>query len=267
MRSRAAACACGGCSADGRRPPRGDRRARSRAAAVARAMARDRERGLHRLAPGRDAAEPRADGRGSRQLRDRKPAQSRERARGGRRGCVVAAPVRRGGHRRSGGVRARVRGRRRRTAPGGARLGAAIDRRSARDACRERDRLPQHAGGRARCARGTVRLCGVEFDLRRSFRAAEGRGLGRASALPLRGVEARRRTLRGRVRALLRNGGDRASLLQRFRRAAGSGWRVRGGDPALGERAAIWAWGNWRPSSTSCARKPTSRKARACSSG
>jgi len=95
------------------------------------------------------------------------PQQPRGGPRGGRRGGLEAASVRRSRHRRPGRVSAGVRRRRRRAARGGARLGAAVDHRSARDARGERHWLPKHAGRRARRRRLALRLCGLVVHVRR----------------------------------------------------------------------------------------------------
>ena len=146
---------------------------------------------------------------------------------------VAAAHVHRGRHHRSGSVPPCLRRRRRRPAPGRAGLGAALDRGSAAHPRRQRDRIPEHAGRRARRGSGALRLRGVELDLRRSPRPAQGRGRHRRAAVALRGDQVPERAVRRRVRPLLRHGDDRAALLQRLRCAAGSGRRLRGGDPAL----------------------------------
>ena len=114
-------------------------------------LAGHRQRRVHRLASARGAARPRPERGRPRQLRHRPPANLDEVRRVGRRrarGRAIAFIE--GDIRDLDACRARVRGRRRRAAPGGARLGAALDRGSARDARGQRRRLPQHAGRRAR---------------------------------------------------------------------------------------------------------------------
>ena len=139
----------------------------------------------------------------------------------------------RGRHRRSstpaGAACAR---RRRRAAPGGAGLGAALDRGSAAHACRQRHRLPQHAGRRARRRRRALRLRRVELDLRRPPRSCP-RSRTRS------GVRCRRTPSRSSSTssmpmssAAATGWSRRPALLQRVRPAAGSGRRLRGGDPA-----------------------------------
>ncbi len=145
-------------------------------AGLAPPLARDRQRRVHRLPPRRDAARARAGGREHRQLRDRLPGEPRGGPPRGRRGRLGAAPLHRGRHRRSRDLSAGVPGRGRCPAPGGAGLGAALDRGSAAHARRERDRFPQRADRGARCRRPPVRLRRVELDLRRRAEPAEGRG-------------------------------------------------------------------------------------------
>ena len=147
---------------------------------------------------------------------------------------MAAAPLRRGRHCRPERLPSGVRRRGRRAARGGARLGAAVDRRSARHARGERHRLPQHAGRGARCRRRALRLRGVVVHVRRPSGAAQGRGPDRPAALAVRGHQVSERALRRRVRALLRLRDRGAALLQRVRPAAGSGGGVRGGDPEVG---------------------------------
>ena len=60
----------------------------------------------------------------------------------------------------------------------------------------------------------------------------------RPAAVAVRGHQVRQRTLRRRLRALLRPADGRPALLQRLRRAPGPGGRLRGGDPALGSGTA-----------------------------
>ena len=55
---------------------------------------------------------------------------------------------------------------------------------------RQRRRLPQHAGRGARRRRAALRLRGVELDVRRPSRAAEGRGRDRPAAVAVRGDQA-----------------------------------------------------------------------------
>ena len=153
---------------------------------------------------------------------------------------AVAAPhVSRGRHRRSPRPASRPATASTSCCTGGARLGAAFDRGSAANARGQRDRVPQHARGRPRRRRLALRVRGIEFDVRRPSGAAEGRGQHRPPAVALRGDQARRRAVRGRVQPLLRDGDDRTALLQRVRGAAGSRGRLRRGDSALGGRDAV----------------------------
>ena len=129
--STARASRCGGCEVG-----LCDDRARQRAPAPdgeAAALARDRQRGLHRFASGAGVARPRPDGRRPRQLRHRPPAQRRRDPRGGDRRAMAPPPLHRGRHPRSRRLPERVPRHRRRAAPGGAGIGSALARRSDRD--------------------------------------------------------------------------------------------------------------------------------------
>ena len=210
------------------------------AAGATEALAGDRERGLHRLASARDVARPRAGGREPRQFLHR-----------------ISKPTWRGARHRSvswrgAGIvfieadivdadacRQRVPGSRYRAARGGARFGPAIDRGSAAHARRQRDRIPQHAGGGARCGLRALRLCSVELDLRRPSRSAEGRGCDRPAAVAVRGDQIPGRALCPGVRPLLRGRRDGTALFQRIRSAPGCRGRVCSGDPALGGGDAV----------------------------
>ena len=79
------------------------------------------------------AARARPDGRRTGQFRHRPPAQSRRGSRDGDRRAMAPPPLHRGGHSRSRRLPARVPRHRRRAAPGGARIGSALARRSDRD--------------------------------------------------------------------------------------------------------------------------------------
>ena len=98
----------------------------------------------------------------------------------------------------------------------------------------QRDRLPEHAGRRPRRRRQALRLRRQQLDLRGPPGAAQGRGAHRPAALALRRHQVRQRTLRRRLRALLRPEDGRAALLQHLRPAPGPRRRLRGGDPEVG---------------------------------
>ena len=139
---------------------------------------------------------------------------------------------------RSTTCREACRGRRPRAAPGGARQRAALDRRPARHARQQRQRLPQHAGRDARRRHPAPGVRQLERGVRRRPDAAQGRGAHRPRRLALRPVQAHQRALRRRVRALLRLRVDRPALLQRVRPAPGPRRRLRLGDPGVDRRAA-----------------------------
>ena len=181
----ASAASTSGGSDDGE--PRRDRAraARSGAARAPAALAGDRQRRLHRLAPaskrccgcGQDVVEPR-------QFLDRPSQQPRRGARRGRR-------RRAGGATRSSKATSPTRTPACAPASGvdivlhEAALGSvprSIDD-PLRDARRQRHRLSQHARRRARRGRRALRLRRVELDLRRPSRAAEGRGRDRPAAV------------------------------------------------------------------------------------
>ena len=153
-------------------------------------LARHRRRRLHRLAPGRSPAEARpavvgldnfATGH-QHNLDEVQASVGPER--------WAQLQLHRGDIRDLTTCRARLRGRRLRAAPGGARLGAALARRSAPDPRSQRHRLPQHAGGRARRQGQALRLRRVQLDLRRPPRPAQGRGRHRQAAVALCGDQA-----------------------------------------------------------------------------
>ena len=172
-------------------PERVGRRARD-AARAAVALARHGQRRLHRLPPAGGVAAARPGGCESRQFRYGVSAQSRRSTGGRGRRRMATAHIPRSGHRRSRCVPAGVRRRRHRAPRGGARLGAAVDRRSVANSCRQRHRIPQHAGRGPRRRRGAVRIRRIEFDLWRPSGAAQGRRQHRAPAVAVRSDEARR---------------------------------------------------------------------------
>ena len=119
------------------------------------------------------------------------------------------------------------------------------------------DRLPQHAGGRARRGREALRLRQLERRLRRPSGAAQGRGDHRPRRCRPTALTKYVNELYADVfGALLRLQNDRPALLQRVRPAPGSGRRLCRGDPGVDRRAA--ARPDRRTSTATARRRATS---------
>ena len=180
------------------------RRGATRASSASPALARDRRRRLHRLAPARGAARARPDA--SSGSTTSRPATARNldevRARVGRRSAWRA----------SGSSRATSRDLRVPRAPAPASTSCCIRLRSARcrarspirstTHARQRRRAPRHARGRARCGRQALRLRLEQLGLRRQPGLPKVEERARPAALALRRHQARQRALRRCLRAL-----------------------------------------------------------------
>ncbi len=142
---------------------------------------------------------------------------------------------------RSRGPRLRDARRRCGRASRGPAVGATLDRRSGRNAPRERDRhgrgARSRAPGRVDDGNGSAPHRGVVvIGLRRQPHAPQARGPRDDPDEPVRREQARHRGLRARIPALVRAAGARVPVLQRVRSAPGRRSRVRSGRARLRHR-------------------------------